>query len=199
MNRRVLALMVALAAAIVIIVRLATPDSAKPADVSAEPARTAVTSVPTPAAAVNDPTTAAVATPSNASAATDPHTHDPNVIDDDSARDAEPGPTGRTGGAGDPTSVATAFAEAWTRHRGPDAGTWTERVSALSTPSLAGKLRDVDPAVVPADTVTGPALVTATTGWADAAVPTNAGTLRLTLIYTGKWHVNTLDWQRAPR
>lgn len=196
MNRRVLALMVALAAAIVIIIRLATPDSTDPDAATADPARTPLTSVATPAAGGGDPSAAAVATPGNTGAATAPPEHDPNVIDDDSTRDGEPG---TAGGTGDPTSVATAFAQAWTRHTGPDAGTWAERVGARSTPSLAGKLRPVDPAVVPADTVTGAALVTATTTWADAVIPTDAGTLRLTLIYTGRWHVNTLDWQRAPR
>lgn len=194
--RRLFALLAALTGAVLLVVRLTDTG---PAPTAAPTPSTAVTWVATPAptaaattaSEVTAPgnTTGAVATPGNTTSAAAGHADN----GDDSPYLPEPEPTVRRA---DPAATATAFARAWTRHRGPDATDWTRRVSALATPTLAGKLRDVDPGAVPADTVAGTPTITPgmTSDWADATVDTNAGTLHLTLLHTDKWRVATLDW-----
>jgi hypothetical protein len=182
--RRVLALLIAVAAAVILIIRIAGPEPA------AAPA-TAVTSTPPPGP--GDP--AAAGAPATPPASPDGQAADPGPapddIDDDSLHEPDATPAAIPG---DPAAAAARFARAWTRHTGPDAAGWADRLAALSTPTLAGKLRGIDPQVVPADTVTGKPQITATVGGADASIATDAGTLQLTLVHQGRWKVDTLGW-----
>ncbi|WP_430787131.1 hypothetical protein [Actinoplanes sp. G11-F43] len=178
--RRLLALLAALTAAVLLLLRINTAPAATTPALTA-PAATATA-------------TATAADPGAGAAAVSPTASDADYIDDDSLY--APDPHADIAGA---AAVADRFARAWTRHTGSDATTWATRLTALATPTLAGALPGIDPAVVPADTVTAAPTLTATLGGADASIPTDAGTLRLTLIEQtgGGWKVDTLDWEPA--
>lgn len=181
--RRVLALLIAVAAAVIIVIRIAGPEPA------ASPAVAVSSTPPGP----GDP--AAAGAPATLPASPDDQATRPapapDDIDDDSLHEPDATPTAIPG---DPAAAAARFARAWTRHTGPDAASWADRLADLSTPTLAGKLRGIDPQVVPADTVTGKPQINATVGGADASIATDAGTLQLTLVHQGRWQVDTLGW-----
>jgi hypothetical protein len=75
---------------------------------------------------------------------------------------------------------------------------WANDLARWLTPQATADYSAVDPANVPANSVTGPATLSVdeTNGYgATAAVPTNAGTYTLQLLRTGKdapWKVNRL-------
>lgn len=193
MNWRRLAVVLAVLAALTVLV-VRSLSGEHPQAASTEPAASGTaTTGPPPGPAVQGRAAASSDTtgPSSTPAATEAEGGD---HDDDSVQEQEPIPTTVPG---NPGAVAAAFATAWTRHTGPDAATWADRLAALSTEDLAATLRQVDPAVVPARTVTGTPLVASTTTWCDAAVPTDAGTLHLRLLYTDRWRVAVLDWTPA--
>lgn len=171
--RRLLALLAALTAAALLILRTTT-------------------AAPVPGAGPPRTVAPATTTTTAAAAAARPASSDADYIDDDSLYAPDPH-TDLAGAA----AVADRFARAWTRHTGTDAASWAARLTALATPALAGTLPGIDPAVVPADTLTGPPALTATLGGADASIPTDAGALRLTLIEHPDrgWKVDTLDWE----
>jgi hypothetical protein len=95
--------------------------------------------------------------------------------------------------------VAYAFASAWADHRDVSAKQWHDRLLPHSTESLADKLADTDPAVIPAERVTGkPALVPISERLAEVRVATDSGELRLRLVAPqGRWLVDAVDWQAA--
>lgn len=188
--RRVALVLAAAAAAVILLLRLFGADD------STAPTSAATSAAAPPAGSTAAAAQAGLAATTATSPAADPAV--PDDIDDDSLNDPDPasGGTARvdTAGAAD---AAARFARDWTRHTGTDATSWAPRLAALSTPTLAGKLRGIDPAVVPADKVTAAPQVTATPGGADASITTDTGTLRLTLVHQGRWQVDTLDWSPA--
>lgn len=176
--RRLAAVLIVAAVGGWLVVRLATPaavpGTALPSAASGAPIRSPATAVSSPSTQVST-----VATPDNVPAGSPP---------------AAEGPTNPAVAA-----AARGFAQAWTRHTGADAGTWHARTARWCTPQLAGRLAGVDPAAVPASTVPGPArpLAVRPGGWADAAVTTDAGTLRLQLRHTDRWRIDAIDWTPA--
>lgn len=126
-------------------------------------------------------------------------TVDPTAGDDgEASAPGTPEPTTSPGAAG-PQQVTEAFVAAWLDHRDVDSATWFARLRPYLTPSLAGRLRGVDPASVPADRVTGPArLVPRAESFVEVTVPIDAGVLRLHLVATdGRWLVDAVDWERT--
>ena len=118
--------------------------------------------------------------------------------DDDSVILSEPPPTIRTSpGTAAPEAVAYAFASAWVHHRGVSARKWYDGLLPHATEGLAGSLKGVDPAVVPADRIIGrPELAPVGDGLADAVVTADTGKLRLRLIAPGgHWLVDGIDWE----
>ena len=177
--RRVLALIAALTAVVLLLLRCSGPDlqSPSPPVVDAPtPLHAQVSEVETPNSVASRDSAPKSPTPSEHAS----RQRTPSTVN---------GPDG-------PGAIAAAFAQAWTRHRGADTRTWPSRLNALSTSTLSAELAGVDPGTVPADTVTGPAGVTLATitGWAQASVPTNTGTLQLSLQHSDRWRVDTLDW-----
>lgn len=196
--RSVLALLVAVTAAVVLLLRL--PGQQEPTSPAAE---VAAPQAPLSGVVTPQPQLTGVETPATptgeTSADAPPHTGDLDddaAVHDDAAGRRRPEPAATS--PAESAAAAAAFAAAWTRHDGADARTWATRLSALSTATLTAKLAAVDPDVVPADAVTGTPVVTLTIpGTAHASVPTNAGTLRLSLLHTDRWRVDTLDWTPA--
>jgi hypothetical protein len=95
--------------------------------------------------------------------------------------------------------AAAAFAAAWTR-RGLQAEQWWAQLAPLCTPAFAAKLRSTDPANVPASQVTGPpvAVRDPSEGLAVYTVPTNAGTLSVTLTsVAGRWLASDTTFRRT--
>ncbi len=96
-------------------------------------------------------------------------------------------------------STAEAFARAWAR---PNlrADAWLAGVQPLAAPGYARLLATVDPANIPARTVTGPtSVISATTAVNVFAVPTDAGILQVTCgLHGDKWLVTTVDLRRQP-
>lgn len=174
--RRLLAVLAIAAAAVLLVVRLAGSGAGDPSAAAASsPAATLTTVEPTLA----DPT-AGAATPTLSSPAVSrgPSSAAPASFD--------------TAGA---TAAAAGFAKAWVRPTDPSG--WTARLTALSTPELAGKLQAANPATVPASTIIGAPQITATPAGADASITTDTGTLRLALVRHGHWQVDTVDWTPA--
>lgn len=122
------------------------------------------------------------------------------TIPDDGLAGPEPTPSPVTSpGTAAPTEVARAFAQAWVSHRNVTADRWYARLLPHCTEALAGKLSGVDPAVVPADQLTGePTVIPYAENVADVAIPVDSGRLRLRLTATnGRWLVDGVDWERA--
>lgn len=122
---------------------------------------------------------------------------------------AEPTPTAEPtlpAGHPDPLPAAETFTRAWIDHSGLTPQQWHQRLSVHTTKALADKLRDTDPADVPAKEITGEPTLSSLAGTelAQVEIPVDAGTLRLGLLYTtpeGKqtkqWLVDTIDWDQS--
>jgi hypothetical protein len=111
---------------------------------------------------------------------------------------ATPGPSTSAGAPG-PTTIASDFANAWLNHATVTADQWYKAVTKYATTNLAGKLKQVDPAGVPADKITGDvALIFHSPSYVDAQVPADGGVITLRLLATsGRWLVDGVDWQRS--
>jgi len=94
--------------------------------------------------------------------------------------------------------AATTFTEAWLR-RSLSEQAWHAGLAKLSTKALSESLVGVDPKGVPATRRTGePTIVLRSDLFAQAAIPTDAGTLKLTLLKQGSdWVVDAIDWDPA--
>lgn len=93
-------------------------------------------------------------------------------------------------------TTADAWARAWTNHpAGITATAWADQMRPLSTEEHWTQLLRVDPAGVPATTVTGaPTLLDAAPSLATVEVPTDGPRLRLTLLRTPEgWRVDAHD------
>lgn len=102
-------------------------------------------------------------------------------------------------GTAAPAKVAKAFAQAWVDHLDVSADDWYAGLLPHCTENLAAKLSGVDPAVVPADRLTGdPTVIPYAENVVDVAIPVDSGRLRLRLTTTdGRWLVDGVDWERA--
>lgn len=123
---------------------------------------------------------------------------DPNGDDGVTAEDPPPSPRVSRGTAG-PDVVAYAFASSWADHRNVTAKEWHGRLLPHVTMSLSKRLAKTDPAVIPADRVTGRAAVTPLgEQLVEARVATDSGELRLNLVTVeGRWLVDTVGWRRS--
>jgi hypothetical protein len=88
--------------------------------------------------------------------------------------------------------AASAYVRAWARPQ-LDRDTWHAATRHLVTPAYAQLLAETDPANVPAQAVAGPArAVSSTTVVVVADIPTDTGTVRVTLTrIDGRWLVAT--------
>jgi hypothetical protein len=109
-----------------------------------------------------------------------------------------PGPSTSAGAPG-PVTIATDFATAWLNHTNVTADQWYKAVTRYATANLAGKLKQVDPAGVPADKIIGDVtLVYHDPSYVDAQVPADGGVMTLRMLATnGRWLVDGVDWQRS--
>ena len=90
------------------------------------------------------------------------------------------------------TRLASAFAQAWSSS-GRSQQEWTAGIQPFVTPALAAGLGQTDPARVPATKVTGEAvLLTASASFAQVRVPTDGGSIVVTLKQgsSGSWQVS---------
>jgi len=97
-------------------------------------------------------------------------------------------------------TAATDFARAWVvAQPGVTAQQWWEGVARHTDAALADQLREVDPAVVPAARVVGPAeSIHGGVSSADVAVPTDAGRLLITCsLQKNRWLVVDFDIERG--
>lgn len=97
-----------------------------------------------------------------------------------------------------PDKVATAFAEAWIDHVDVKAEDWLDSLRDLATPALIKKLKDTDPAGVPANRITGPvSLDIRDARLVEATIPVDSGRLVLRLIVDdNRWLIDGIDWGR---
>jgi hypothetical protein len=118
----------------------------------------------------------------------------------DSVVNLDPSPSLKQPASGQQAlSVATSFAENWI-NKNRSASSWRGSLQPLSTKTLTTELAGADPISVPAQRISGPATteVHAETS-ADVIFPTDAGKLRLRLVFgaEGRWLVDGIDWERA--
>ncbi|WP_018686313.1 hypothetical protein [Actinokineospora enzanensis] len=111
-----------------------------------------------------------------------------------------PTPTSRADAPPQALDAVTRFAERWVDHpAGITAKDWLDHLRPYTTEEYLAVMADVDPANVPASRVTGP--VRAAVSFAksvEAEVPTDAGTLHVTVIDTGKgWKVAGYEQGRS--
>jgi hypothetical protein len=129
--------------------------------------------------------------------ASTPAESDAELGDDGVAQPSEsavPQPSVSAGGP-DATTVATRFVNAWLKHTGVTGDQWRAGLSPNATPSLMTKLKDTDPAGVPASQVVGQIQVVNHDAVVEASVPVNGGTVTLTLVLqAGRWKVDGIDW-----
>jgi hypothetical protein len=122
------------------------------------------------------------------------------TLADDGLASPEPTPSPKVSpGTAVPATVAKAFGKAWVSHRDVTAEEWYSGLLPHCTEALAKKLADVDPAVVPADRLTGePVLIPYADQIVDATIRVDSGLLRLRLTAVdGRWLVDGIDWERA--
>ena len=137
---------------------------------------------------------AAPATASALAASAEPNDGDDSVDTPPSPPDPVTSP-----GAATPDTVALKFATAWLHHTGVSAQQWWNGLKPYATEALLAKLKDTDPAGVPAERTTGPAEIQKRdVSYVDVTIPLNSGTLKLRLLATnGRWLVDGVDWERG--
>lgn len=121
-------------------------------------------------------------------------TASPEPNDAPTAAPTKPDPVVKPGEAG-PTVVAREFADAYLNSTGKPSA-WRAALTRYATAKLAGEIKTMDPATVPAQRITG-AIKLGDHGatWADVDVPTESGTLVFRLLAGAKaWQVDGIDW-----
>jgi hypothetical protein len=119
--------------------------------------------------------------------------------DNDSVQtDTSPPPPVTSPGATPPTDIAASFARAWLAHDGVTGDQWRAGLKKYATAALLDKLKDTDPAGVPARRMAGPVtLENHDSSFVIAIISLDSGTLRLYLRATnGRWLVDGVDWVR---
>jgi hypothetical protein len=101
--------------------------------------------------------------------------------------------------AAPPATVANQFVTAWLKHTGVTAAQWRAALTPHATAALMSKLKDTDPAGVPAQRVTGDVRVEMRSpSLAEVTIPVDSGMVRLRLVpNAGRWKVDFLDWGRS--
>ncbi|WP_026426186.1 hypothetical protein [Actinokineospora inagensis] len=110
---------------------------------------------------------------------------------------ATPTPT-TTSASPQALDTVSKWAERWVDHpAGITAKDWLDRLRPFTTEEYIGVMATIDPANIPATKVTGPVRAgVASAKSVDVEVPTDSGTLHVTVIDTGKgWKV--ADYQQA--
>jgi hypothetical protein len=123
----------------------------------------------------------------------------PTAADDSVVDPGSPSPPYTSPGAAEPATVANAFLKAWLTHDGVTAAQWRAGFAKYATAALKDKLKDTDPAGVPAERATG-GLVIQDRGatYVEASVPVDSGTITLRMIgANGRWLVDGVDWART--
>jgi hypothetical protein len=124
---------------------------------------------------------------------------DPTAGDDSLLNPDSPAPPVTSPGASEPATVATDFVRAWVNHTGVGPEQWRTGFARYATSALRAKLKDTDPAGVPAERMTGPVVLqNRAAEFVEASLPVDSGTVRLRLLATnGRWLVDGVDWERA--
>jgi hypothetical protein len=124
---------------------------------------------------------------------------DPTAGDDSLLTPDSPAPPVTSPGASEPAAVAADFVRAWVNHVGVTAEQWRTGFARYATSALRDKLKNTDPAGVPAQRMTGPVVIQSRTDrFVEASLPMDSGTVRLRLLATnGRWLVDGLDWERT--
>lgn len=124
---------------------------------------------------------------------------DPTAGDDSVLIPESPPPPYTSPGAVDPTTVATNFLKGWLAHTGVTPEQWRASFAKYATAALRDKLKATDPAGVPAERMTGTAVLQDRgASYVEAAIPVDSGTVRLRLLATnGRWLVDGVDWERS--
>ncbi|MCW2639850.1 MAG: hypothetical protein JWP76_2156 [Dactylosporangium sp.] len=124
---------------------------------------------------------------------------DPTAGDDSLLTPDSPAPPSTSPGASEPATVATNFMRAWLNHAGVTPEQWRAGFAKYATSALRDKLKDTDPAGVPALRMTGPvAIQSRADRFVEASLPVDSGTVRLRLLATnGRWLVDGVDWERT--
>src|SRR5689334_1920699 len=118
-------------------------------------------------------------------------------LGNDSVEDSPVAAPGPSLSAGAPTAdkVAARFMTAWLKHAGVTGDQWRSALKPNTTTELLAKLKDTDPAGVPADQVVGPIQLIPQGSLTQADVPVNGGTVHLRLVVVkGRWQVDGVDW-----
>jgi hypothetical protein len=124
---------------------------------------------------------------------------DPTAGDDSVLNPESPSPPYTSPGAADPTIVATNFLKGWLAHAGVTPEQWRASFAKYATAALRDKLKATDPAGVPAERMTGAAVLQDRgASYVEAAIPVDSGTVRLRLLAAnGRWLVDGVDWERS--
>jgi hypothetical protein len=124
---------------------------------------------------------------------------DPTAGDDSVIAPDSPSPPVTSPGAAEPATVASAFVKAWLTHDGVTSQQWQAGFARYATVALKEKLKDTDPAGVPAQRTTGGVtLQNRGAAYVEASVPLDSGTVRLRMLATnGRWLVDGVDWERT--
>ena len=118
----------------------------------------------------------------------------------DSVSTVESPPPPSTGpGAAAPADVAADFARAWLAHDGVTGDQWRAGLAKYATPALLARLKETDPASVPASRIAGAvSLQSRGTTFVEVAIPLDNGLLQLRLLGpNGRWLVDGLSWERG--
>lgn len=139
-------------------------------------------------------TTLGPAVEPSTSSSVDPTAGNDSVLTPDSPASPVTSP-----GAAEPATVATEFVQAWLNHTGVTAEQWRAGFARYATSALRNKLKDTDPAGVPAQRITGQAVVQDQAArFMEVSLPVDSGTVLLRLISTdGRWLVDGVDWERS--
>jgi hypothetical protein len=133
-----------------------------------------------------------VVAPASTPPASDALQGDDSVVQPSDGAPAQPSVSA---GGPDPTMVATRFVTAWLAHNGVTGEQWRAALTPNATPGLMAKLKDTDPAGVPANQVVGQVQIVNHDAVVEAAIPVNGGTVTLTLVLRdGRWKVDGIDW-----
>src|SRR5690349_12166828 len=91
--------------------------------------------------------------------------------------------------------VAAKFMAAWLKHTGLSGDQWRAALKPNATAALLDKLKDTDPADVPADSLIGQVQIVSQGAITAVDAPVNGGTVHLRLVIVkGRWQVDGVDW-----
>jgi hypothetical protein len=124
---------------------------------------------------------------------------DPTAGNDSLLTPESPAPPVTSPGAAEPAAVAADFIRAWLAHDGVAPEQWRAGFAKYATPALRDKLKDTDPAGVPAQRTAGPVVLqNRSAAFVEASMRLDSGTVRLRLLATnGRWLVDGVDWERT--